>query len=112
MYLAGDVLAAGCRWLVHASNFLDILTRAGRRGMAHELHTPMTTPQASTRERRALRLLPSIAASEWASKSARRWETVHKYSSAAATGGRKAREQSQKIKGIGRPVSGWVMPFT
>jgi len=80
--------------------------------MAHELHTPMTTPQASTRERRALRLLPSIAASEWAAKSAGRWETVHKYSSAAAPGGRKAREQSPQIKGIGRPVTGWVMLFT
>ena len=61
MYLTGDVLATGCVWLAHASNFLDILARGGRRGMEHELHTPMTPPQSSTRERRALRLLPSVA---------------------------------------------------
>jgi len=110
--LAGDVLAVACRWLVHASNRLDVLARGERQGMAHALHTPMTTPEASTREHRALRLLRSIAASECAAKSAGRWETVHKYSYAAAPGGRKAREQSPQIKGIGRPVTGWVTPFT
>ena len=111
MYLAGDVLATGCRWLAHASNILDILARGGRRGKEHELHTPMTTPPSSTRERRALRLLPSITASESAAKSAGTWETVHKFSSTATPGGRKARQQIPKMKGIETPVSGWVMPF-
>jgi len=111
VYLAGDLPATGCRLLAHASNFLDILARGGRRGMEHELHIPMTTPQSSTRERRALRLLPSIAVSESAAKSGGTWETVHKSSSAAAPGGRKAREKSPRMKGIGSPVTGWVMPF-
>jgi len=70
VYLAGDLLATGCRWLAHASNFLDIPARGGRRGTEHELYTPMTTPQSSIRERRALRLLPSISASASAAKSA------------------------------------------
>jgi len=111
VYVAGDLQATGCRRLAHASNVFDILARGGRRGMEHDVHTPMTTPQSSTRERRALRLFPSIAASESAAKSAGTWETVHKFSSAAAPGGRKARQQIAKMKGIDTPVSGWVMPF-
>jgi len=62
--LAGEELEAGGRRLTHGHHFFGILARGRLREASHKVHTPMTTPNPSTRVRRVLRLLPSAAASE------------------------------------------------